>query len=159
MSFESNITKIIVTSNGVKAIDGISLNSDLHGSANYKIYVLTMLDQFIYVGLTKQKIGTKLQQGFKSYLKDLEGKRQAGYGGYKWIKKHIETENSLTLHVFDLGCEIAKSHSEAIEAEIVYAIRQETGMWPLEQNEIHFNNENSLSQEFGRRIFNKLSLN
>lgn len=37
-------------------------------------------------------------------------------------------------------CPDGKLYGEAVEAEVVYLVRKETGNWPLGQNEIHFNN-------------------
>ena len=156
MNFESKKTEIIVTQSGVKSTDGVSLNSGLLGNTNYKIYIPTLEEKFIYVGLTKQKLGTKFQQGFRSYLKDLNGSRVGGYGGYKWIKKHIETGVKLTLYVFDLGHQISKNEAESIEAEIVFIVRQTTNKWPLEQNEIHFNNGFPKSYTRAQEIFQKI---
>lgn len=33
------------------------------------------------------------------------------------------------------------AYAKAVEAELVYCVRKETGKWPLAQHEIHFNNE------------------
>lgn len=112
----------------------------IKSSNHYKIYVLKFKDNYLYVGKTKQTIGTKLGQGFRSYRKDKEGKKEANYGGYKWIKKSIEEKRILELFVFDLGINKQEQYAEAIEAEVVFIIRTEHDRWPEGQNEIHFYN-------------------
>lgn len=134
-------TKIVISETGIKPEGKNSFEGEVFNSANYKIYILKNADEYLYVGKTKQKIGTKLQQGFRSYKYDTDGKRKAGYGGYKWIKEYITKDEVLELFVFDLGNSCEGEHTEAIEAEIVFEIRKTTNKWPLWQNEIHFYND------------------
>jgi len=103
-----------------------------------KIYVLKSAGEIVYVGYASQSIGTRLGQGMRA-----NGLK--GYHGYKW--KQLE-EVELIVFVFEkIFSEIAeekhsyKSYVEAIEAELVYIVRRENGLWPRWQNEIHFNNE------------------
>lgn len=122
-----------------------------------KIYIIQYGADLIYVGYSSQSIGARLNNGLKApgTFKD--------YKGYKW-KEYV---NQILLHVFVFGdvlkemkSEEAKakiSFVEAIEAEIAYRIRTETGKWPLYQNEIHFNNvdlENT--SRIAAEIYNKL---
>lgn len=94
----------------------------------YKLYLLSNEEGILYVGQAKQSIRNRLRFGLKA-----DGKN--GYHGYKW--KNLP---KLELNVFVFP-EYNRQQVEAIEAEVVYAIRQKTGKWPLHQNEIHFNNE------------------
>jgi hypothetical protein len=100
-----------------------------------KIYLLKSNDEFLYVGYASQSLYTRLGQGFRA-----NGER--GYHGYKW--KKLE---KLELYVFifpflaDTSPKESRTYFEAIEAELVYQIRMQTGKWPLYQNEIHFNNQ------------------
>jgi hypothetical protein len=48
---------------------------------------------------------------------------------------------------------LTKIEIESIEAELVFLIRQKTGLWPLTQNEIHFNNDFSGGKVFAKKIF------
>ncbi len=104
-----------------------------------KIYILKFEDEIVYVGYASQPIGTRLSQGIKA-------KGLNGYHGYKW--KQVN-QLELLVYVFDKKLEGSKHRDdkpytllgEAIEAELVYKVREETGRWPEFQNEIHFNNE------------------
>lgn len=47
--------------------------------------------------------------------------------------------------------------AEAIEAELVYTVRNATGKWPAYQNEIHFNNQQSeLAKAIAKDIYQKI---
>ncbi|WP_417857534.1 hypothetical protein [Xanthomarina gelatinilytica] len=105
-----------------------------------KIYVLQAEGIIFYVGYTSQSISNRLRDGLKKAgtFKD--------YKGYKW--KNI---SPLKLHIFVFDCNLQGKRcetdlpfidlAEAIEAELVYLVREKTGRWPEFQNEIHFNNE------------------
>ncbi len=105
-----------------------------------KIYILKQNEELVYVGYASQSIGTRLGQGIRANGGN-------GYHGYKW--KQTE-ELQLLVFVFSQQLKGKKNDAdkpyillaEAIEAELVYLIREETGKWPRFQNEIHFNNEN-----------------
>ena len=128
-----------VTQTAIRPVYQDTFSGKILNSSNHKIYILKKNNQFIYVGQTKQAIGDKFRQGFRAYKIDKEkGERTSGYGGYKWISKYMGQK--LTLFVIDLGSNIDKIKSEAIEAEIVYLIRANSNKWPECQNEIHFNN-------------------
>jgi hypothetical protein len=137
----SQKTKIVISETGIKPEGKNSFEGKVFNSTNFKIYILKHVDDYLYVGKTKQKIGTKFLQGFRSHNKDLNGERQAGYGGYKWITPYKNTNEILQLYVFDLGSSCTDNYTEAIEAEIVFGIRKTSNKWPLWQNEIHFFNE------------------
>lgn len=107
-----------------------------------KIYVLKATkkngeNEIVYVGYASQSIGARLDGGFRA-------KGEKGYHGYKW---QWEKELELLVFMFDefTGNEKAdrkyKEFVEAIEAELVYLVRETTGDWPRCQNEIHFNNK------------------
>ncbi|WP_057936266.1 hypothetical protein [Algoriphagus resistens] len=99
-----------------------------------KIYVIKSEEDFLYVGYASQSLITRLNQGFRANGKN-------GYHGYKW--KKLE---KVEVHVFvfpilaDTPAKESRLFFEAIEAELVFQIRTQTGKWPLSQNEIHFNN-------------------
>ena len=103
-----------------------------------KIYILKYNKQIVYIGYTSQSISVRLYNGLKATGLN-------GYHGYKW-KKHDEIE--LLVFVFKQQLNGSKHDddkpyvnlAEAIEAELVYKVRNETGLWPAYQNEIHFNN-------------------
>jgi len=141
----------IDTKSGIKPIGVDKFTLDFP-SNNYKIYILKDGTIYIYVGTTKQGIGKRFGQGFRAYLNaENDNKGKDGYSGYKWIKKY----NKLDLFIFDLGEDIMEEkHTEAIEAEIVYLIRNKYKKWPLSQNEIHFNNKYCDALEKATEIFN-----
>lgn len=105
-----------------------------------KIYILKQEEEIVYVGYASQSIGTRLGQGIRANGAN-------GYHGYKW-KQALEL--ILYVFVFDhllIGKKNKEDEpyvlmAEAVEAELVYLIREKTGKWPCFQNEIHFNNEN-----------------
>jgi len=122
-----------------------------------KIYVVKSKGQFLYVGYTSQPMARRLNYGTKA-----NGK--TGYYGYKWLRRLSEAK----LWVFCAEEEktfTGHSHQnkrlrllgEAIEAELVLKIRQETNCWPKYQNEIHFNNyQSELSRAEACKIYKKL---
>jgi hypothetical protein len=130
---------IKVSKEGVKPAKAKNFAAPPLNSTNHKIYIVRQKGRFLYVGQTKQTIGTKFGQSFRSYkIYITQGKKEGGYGGYKWIADYMNQE--LLLDVIDLGDDMTKIQAEAIEAEIAFAIRTKTKAWPLCQNEIHFNN-------------------
>lgn len=105
-----------------------------------KIYLVKTPDFYQYVGATIQAIHTELNQGLNS-------KGENGYHGYKW-KSYDKVE--LFVWTFE---GIVKSQMEAIEAELVYQIRNKYGRWTDSQNEIHFNNKFPFAIEIGKDLF------
>lgn len=118
-----------------------------------KIYILKSEAKIVYVGYASQAIGTRLGQGIKA-------KGLNGYHGYKW--KQLD-QVELLVYVFDQELKGSKHQddkpysllAEAVEAELVFKVREETGSWPKFQNEIHFNNEQSdKAKDIARDIYN-----
>lgn len=91
-----------------------------------KLYVVKQNKKVLYVGIALQSIANRLRNGFKA-------KGIGGYYGYKWK----DLKGNLDLLVWSFPGEKLES-IEAVEAEVVFAIRQHTGMWPSFQTEIHF---------------------
>lgn len=110
----------------------------------YKLYLLSNEEGILYVGQAKQSIRNRLRFGLQA-----DGKN--GYHGYKW--KNLP---KLELNVFVFP-EYNRRQVEAVEAEVVYAIRQKTGKWPLHQNEIHFNNEFDEASIVASDVFTRVS--
>ncbi len=154
MNFPYSTLQIQISKSGIKPLENKNFTGGVFNNDNYKIYVLKDKDAFVYVGKTKQAIGTKLRQGFYSFQQNENNNRQGHYGGYKWIKKYMD--KTLRLFVFDLGNEFDNTKTEAVEAELVYLIRKTTGKWPLGQNEIHFYNHFEKAKEKARHIFNSI---
>jgi hypothetical protein len=98
-----------------------------------KLYVVKDGKDICYVGITSQPMSSRLRGGFKD-----DG--HYGYHGYKW--KHLKEVELLTWT-------FPRSQSEdveAVEAELVYFIREKTGKWPQYQMEIHFHHGASEKQ-------------
>lgn len=102
-----------------------------------KIYVLKTDNDIHYVGYTNQSVSSRLSAGMRATGVN-------GYHGYKWRNND---KVDILIFVFEEFSNNKdqkaneKRFIEAIEAELVFKIRTETGKWPLSQNEIHFNNE------------------
>ncbi|MBI6117950.1 hypothetical protein [Salegentibacter maritimus] len=122
-----------------------------------KIYILKHEGEIVYVGYASQAIGTRLSQGIKA-------KGLNGYHGYKW--KQVD-QLELFVYVFDKEIKGGKHLddkpftllAEAVEAELVYKVREKTGQWPEFQNEIHFNNEDlELTKRIAGKMFEEIML-
>jgi hypothetical protein len=100
-----------------------------------KIYVVKSEKEFLYVGYASQSLISRLNQGFRAAGKN-------GYHGYKWKKlERVEIHVFVFPILVDTDPKESRLYFEAIEAELVFKIRTQTGKWPDYQNEIHFNNE------------------
>ena len=82
-----------------------------------KLYVVKHSTEIYYVGITSQDIRKRLRQGFAA-------KGEHGYHGYKWKDQYTA---ELLIWGFS---DSAPEHVEAIEAELVYFIREKTDEWP-----------------------------
>lgn len=104
-----------------------------------KLYVVKQANEVYYVGITKQDIRKRLRAGFSA-----EGEH--GYHGYKW--KELD-EADLLIWSFP-GSQ--SEDVEAVEAELVYLIREKTGKWPKYQMEIHFHGASESEIQVARSI-------
>lgn len=105
-----------------------------------KLYVVEDGKQICYVGITSQPMSSRLRIGFID-----DG--HYGYHGYKWKDKLKHAE--LLVWAFP---DRAKGSVEAIEAELVYYIREKTGSWPKYQMEIHFHKASKSEMHVARSI-------
>lgn len=117
-----------------------------------KLYVVSVAEVPIYVGITRQRMSTRLRFGWTA-----DGKR--GYHGYRWrhdfdhahldlwyqaeIRKGEEEGKTAAASLLDI---------ETVEAEVAYLIRQ-MGNWPAYQTEIHFHQSSDQHRYAARRIF------
>lgn len=108
-----------------------------------KIYVVKHENDFLYVGTTVQSLTARFRYGLNA-----DGKK--GYHGYKW--KHRE---SVDLFVWCFES-LNKIQIESIEAELAFIIRTTTGKWPMNQNEIHFNNQFEEGREIAQKMFDHI---
>jgi hypothetical protein len=103
-----------------------------------KLYIVHQRNKINYVGYAGKPFAAILKYG-------LNPKSSKGYAGYKW--RH-EEEVAITIFTFATTNTAIKDAEkrlfvEAVEAKIVYGIRNRTGRWPEYQNEIHFSNSNT----------------
>lgn len=107
-----------------------------------KLYVVKHDKEIYYVGITRQDIRKRLRYGFSA-------KGKHGYHGYKW--KDQDTVELLIWSFPDGTME----HMEAIEAELVYSIREKTGKWPKYQMEIHFHGASEKEKHIVKSILSR----
>lgn len=103
--------------------------SGIAASKMPKLYIASINDVPVYVGITKRRMSERLRYGW-----NVTG--QHGYHGYVWRR----TGTNAVLHVWgdeDQALERDHLDLETVEAEIVYLIRV-NGQWPQFQTEIHF---------------------
>jgi len=131
----------------------VGFHSSLKIKNRPKIYIVHQNSKIYYVGYAGQPFPARLRYG-------LNPKSTKGYAGYKW--KH-EDEVSITIFTFSslettLAYADQRLFVEAVEAEIVYGIRNRTGRWPEYQNEIHFNNHNTAEVRIcAKKILDKIT--
>lgn len=124
------------------------------------IYLVKDNKDWLYVGEAKANLKKRIQSGFYSYRRyKRTNVKYKGYGGYKWVELFDESSKLKTVDklylfaiIFDKNYNNDRKSIEAIEGELVYLIRRETGKWPLFQNEIHFSNENAKSVHIATEI-------
>ena len=107
-----------------------------------KLYVVKRGKDIYYVGITRQDIRKRLRQGFSA-------KGEHGYHGYKWKNQEIA---ELLIWSFP---DSTQEHVEAIEAELVYFIRDKTGKWPKYQMEIHFHGASEKQRQIAESILSQ----
>lgn len=108
----------------------------------HKIYVVKHDKEIYYVGITIQDIRERLRGGFYA-------KGEHGYYGYKW--KGLDAVELLVWCFPDSN----KDHVEAIEAELVYFIREKTSKWPKYQMEIHFHGASESEMQIAKSILSR----
>jgi len=109
----------------------------------FKIYIVKSKTTILYVGMTVQRISARFASSCRAYrVKSETGICvPGGDSGYKWIEKHNNKESDLDLTIFCFPEIDDRVFIEAVEAEIAFLIRKNTGSWPESQNEIHFHND------------------
>jgi len=113
-----------------------------------KLYTVSSNAKLHYVGITIQRMSTRLLSG-------LNATGEHGYHGYK-LK-----QGNYVLHIWSFDNvppdkDEAKEELETIEAEVVLLCRILTGQWPESQNEIHFHQSESLHREMALTIYQYL---
>jgi predicted GIY-YIG superfamily endonuclease len=107
-----------------------------------KLYIIKRGKEIYYVGITTQDIRKRLRYGLSA-----TGKQ--GYHGYKW-----KVQNTVEILIWCFPGD-TREHVEAIEAELVYFIREKTGKWPKYQMEIHFHGASESERKVARSILSQ----
>jgi hypothetical protein len=93
-----------------------------------KLYIASISNKPIYVGITKQSLRDRLRIGWNA-------KGESGYHGYAWCRGNSSANLDVWCHVDAIDRN--ERDIETVEAEVVYLIRK-AGQWPKFQTEIHF---------------------
>jgi hypothetical protein len=93
-----------------------------------KLYIASIDNKPIYVGITKQSIRNRLRLGWNA-------NGESGYHGYAW--RHGNTAANLDVWCHVDAVDRNERDIETVEAEVVFLIRS-AGQWPEFQTEIHF---------------------
>jgi hypothetical protein len=107
------------------------------------LYVIHHRGKPIYVGVTRQPIANRLRYGWSA-------RGLHGYHGYAWRKAF----KSVGLDIWfqeDATARSPKHEIEAVEAEVVFLIRQR-GQWPKYQTEIHFYPSRAVHRRAARKV-------
>jgi len=118
----------------VRCSNGTPRFSGLAAKKVAKLYIISRENWPLYVGMTVQKMGTRLKLGFTA-------KGKGGYHGYAWRRSFRNATLDVWCPVSSIGL-LTPRDAETIESEIVFLIRQ-SGQWPLFQTEIHFHESNA----------------
>jgi hypothetical protein len=130
----------------VVAPDGSTKFTGAMVSHQPKLYVVSVDQKPIYVGITRQPIRSRLRYGWNA----------TGRGGYYGYARRSEYPGA---HL-DVWCDdepdVDRSllDLETVEAEVVYLIRA-AGQWPRWQTEIHFHQSAQEHREAATRILAK----
>jgi len=113
-----------------------------------KLYTVSSNVKLHYVGITIQRMSTRLLSG-------LNATGEHGYHGYK-LKPGNYVLHIWSFENFPPDKDEAKEELETIEAEVVFLCRILTGQWPESQNEIHFHQSEPFHRELALRIYQYL---
>ena len=131
----------IIHPNGARTFSGRAC------SLKPKLYVVTAAGSPVYVGVTRQRLNSRLRLGWSA-------NGQNGYYGYRWRRELTEA----VLHVWyhdDAPTDSPCLDVETVEAEVVYLIRR-SGQWPQFQTEIHFHPSTVEHRGHARRILKNI---
>jgi predicted GIY-YIG superfamily endonuclease len=145
-----NKYRIIISEGKYRCVEANGESSDIFLSPDAtgklpKLYVIRHVKEIVYVGITRQDVRMRLRMGFGA-------KGEHGYYGYKW-----KDLRDIELLVWTFPGH-PDSHAEAIEAELVYYIREKTGHWPKYQIEIHFHGASTEQRDNAKSILRQCLL-
>ena len=142
------VLTITPTSFAVECSRGTPRFSGIAASRKPKLYVVSVDESPIYVGITKQPLRNRLRFGWSA-----DGRH--GYHGYAWRHHHEKALMDVWCHD-DAPGEISVD-VETVEAEVVFLIRS-AGQWPLHQTEIHFHPSTQVHRDVAARIMSHYRL-
>jgi len=93
-----------------------------------KLYIASIGNKPVYVGMTKQSIRSRLRLGWSA-------KGEGGYHGYAWRRGNSSADLDVWCHIDAISRN--ERDIKTVEAEVVFLIRA-AGQWPEFQTEIHF---------------------
>jgi hypothetical protein len=114
-----------------------------------KLYIASVNEEPIYVGVTKRPIRERLRYGWKAA-------GVGGYYGYAFRSKFSEANLDIWCHE-DPSQKDPCLDIETVEAEVVFLIRC-AGEWPRFQTEIHFHPSNAEHRRVAAAIASKYGL-
>lgn len=114
-----------------------------------KLYVVSVDEQPIYVGVTKQPMQNRLRFGWKA-------KGEHGYHGYAF--RHKLRRANLDVWCHEDALDNSTLDIETVEAEVVFLIRL-AGQWPLHQTEIHFHPSSEQHREIAAQVIRRYAQN
>jgi hypothetical protein len=123
---------------------GTSKFSGLATSRRPKLYIVSVNNQPIYVGITRQSMRTRFRLGFNATGEN-------GYHGYAWRHRFKEATLDIWSHE-DAPRENTDRDIETVEAEVVFLARL-AGQWPEGQTEIHFHPSTEEHREIAAAIW------
>lgn len=133
----------------VTCAKGTAKFSGIATSTKPKLYIASVDEKPLYVGVTKQSIRNRLRFGWNA-----EG--EGGYYGYAW--RHGLTEAFLDIWCHDdAPPKNSALDIETVEAEVVFLIRC-AGQWPMYQTEIHFHPSTQMHRDVAARIMSRYML-
>lgn len=109
-----------------------------------KLYVVKSGAKVIYIGIASRNMRSRLRYGFQA-------KGKGGYHGYKW--KDL-SEVDILIWYFPKE---KMDRIKALEAELVYLVRKNSGEWPSYQTEIHFRNTTDDEVRAAEEIFRAIN--
>jgi hypothetical protein len=107
-----------------------------------KLYIASIDNKPVYVGLTKQSIRSRLRFGWNA-------RGEGGYHGYAWRRENTSATLDVWCHMD--ARERNERDIETVEAEVVFLIRS-AGQWPKYQTEIHFHPSSPRHREVAAQI-------
>jgi hypothetical protein len=139
------VLTITPTSFAVECAQGTPRFSGIATSRKPKLYIVSVDNSPIYVGITKQPLRNRLRFGWSA-----DGLH--GYHGYAWRHHHEKAAMDVWCHEDALGN--ATLDIETVEAEVVFLIRS-AGQWPLHQTEIHFHPSTQVHRDVAATVMSR----